>query len=101
MFYYETPPQDFFEGMVRMDEIVKQDVPIVRLFHTAMSAAKVFGKRWEGDIRGKELYVFALPDPERASTVYGLVWKQENGGTTFIASPAHLHWLADFLIWGD
>lgn len=30
--------------------------------------------------------VFWVPDPDSGSFVYGFVWKQDNNGTTFVAS---------------
>lgn len=47
---------------------------------------------WEGDVRDDELYVFALPS-DSCETKIGFIWKQENNGSTFVASPYPLPWL--------
>lgn len=99
MFYYATPPQDFFQGMVHIDDYVKSPTAdILGVIEAAMLAATHFVRRWEGDIRSREFYVFALPDPLCTSVRLGLVWKQDNNGDTFIASPTRLDWLDDYLI---
>ena len=48
---------------------------------------------WEGDIRGNKIYVFFLPFPSTA--LFGLAWKQENNGTTFVWSPVELAYLKE------
>lgn len=99
MFYYATPALDYFDGMVPVDEYVKGYHPdIVGVITAAMLAAKAMQKQWDGDIRGREFYVFALPDPDSARARIGLVWKQDNDGGTFVASPVHLDWLSNYLI---
>lgn len=52
---------------------------------------------WEGDVRGDDLYVFALPG-HSGSTLIGYVWKQDNNGSTFVASPVRLQWLDEFAV---
>jgi hypothetical protein len=47
---------------------------------------------WEGD--GSPL-ITAIPDaPDSYESEYLIGWKQSNNGTTFIASPFELPWLA-------
>lgn len=51
---------------------------------------------WEGDIRGGDVYVSALPphDDESGSRCDIMVaWKQDNNGETFVYSPRPLPWL--------
>jgi hypothetical protein len=40
---------------------------------------------WEGDVRGY-VHIFVLPGTE-GSVIHGYVWKQDNNGITFVASP--------------
>jgi hypothetical protein len=48
---------------------------------------------WEGDIRhGSGPFVCPLPDGDCGSE-YLIAWKQDNNGSTFIASPFCLPWL--------
>jgi hypothetical protein len=104
MFIYQTGPIDFFAPMMRIDEAAKamRDEEGVddgrstfNLFRFAMDcAAMVYhadGSYWERDVRGDNLYVFAIPC--EGSPQLGLVWKQDNNGTTFICSPVVLPWL--------
>lgn len=52
---------------------------------------------WEGDVRGDDLYVFALPG-HSGSTMIGYLWKQDNNGSTFVASPVRLQWLDEYTV---
>jgi hypothetical protein len=49
---------------------------------------------WEGDIRGDDVFVSALP-PANGDGAGPLMiaWKQENNGDTFVYSPWPLPWL--------
>jgi hypothetical protein len=50
---------------------------------------------WDGDFRsGSELRVFYIPD-DSDGLASALVWKQDNNGTTFVASPFRLPWLGE------
>lgn len=103
LFFYETPPLDVFDGLVRLDKAMELFTDcgsvIKELTTIAMRAAvtsEVVSSSWEGDIRGGEMYFFALPDPENNCTRIGVVWKQDNNGTTFIHIPVELPWLAEY-----
>jgi len=106
MFIYETPPLDNFTGMMRIDDVVASIISehyvgdkdrIFNLFRLVMDCSRevsIFaGSSWLGDVRDKELYVFALPGIDGGDTRLGIVWKQENNGTTFVCSPVELPWL--------
>ena len=105
MFIYQTAPVDFFAGMLPIayaaekmrEELGNEEVfKLIRLAmdcSRAVSLAK--GSYWEGDIRGFDLFVFALPDPDATPPHIGLTWKQENNGTTYICSPVALPWISD------
>lgn len=47
---------------------------------------------WEGDFR-VEPHVLMLPDPASGRLAPGFVWKQDNDGLCFVASPFALPWL--------
>jgi len=61
----------------------------------AYDIGKAKGSCWEGDIRGNNMFLFSLPDPDNNNARYGLIWKQGNNGTTFICSPVKLDWIDD------
>lgn len=103
MFVYQVGPVDFFSGMLPIamaaDRAKEEcgDEAVFDLFRFVMECARYVSLAkdsfWEGDIRGKELYVFAIPDADSCSQRFGLVWKQDNNGTTFICSPVELPWI--------
>lgn len=100
MFFYETPPLDCFEGLTPIDKAADLFMfgmcGLVQLAMNAARASLVCKSSWEGDIRTKEMYFFALPDPENNTTRPGVIWKQDNNGTTFIFSPVELPWLEEY-----
>lgn len=105
MFIYMSDPIDYFPGMMSIDEAAEKireelgNDEVFKLFRLAMECAHAVslakGGFWEGDIRERAMYVFALPDPSHNISRYGLVWKQDNNGTTFICSPVELPWISD------
>jgi hypothetical protein len=66
---------------------------ILRDFKFAMAAAE--GKGWEGDFRDGPK-VFFLPNDTEFQ--WGFVWKQDNNGETFIASPQPMPWLRPVMV---
>lgn len=111
MFIYQTAPVDYFAGMLpiaiaaenmwkELDEIEESgNEAVFNLFKLAMDCSRAVSlaksSYWEGDIRGHDLYVFALPDPDATPPHLGLMWKQDNNGTTFICSPVALPWISN------
>lgn len=106
MFIYETSPQDYFDGMVPLCDAIYNsgenegsNDTAWRIIHFVISCvykvarAKSF---WEGDIRGNDIYLFSLPDPDNAMVRMGLVWKQDNNGSTYICSPVEIPWLKEY-----
>ena len=106
MYCYITEPIDCFEGMIPLHKIEawtqdtcqdERESALADMFKLAMSCAYKMALSgyvgWEGDIRDQELYVFALPDPDNSGTLKGLIWKQDNNGTTLTCSPVELPWM--------
>ena len=108
MFIYQTPPQDFWYGMIPLEKILEektddyetQKIDLIKfLMKAARQTAISKGCDWEGDIRGNDIYLFGMPDPDNCRSIWGIAWKQDNNGTTFICSPVELPWLSgDYLI---
>ena len=110
MFIYATGPLDYSDGMIPLDEAIQKiansdaippewGIGINEIIHFIMLCAYKVAKEktfWEGDIRDNNIYLFSLPDPSSNSTRLGLVWKQDNNGTTFICSPVEIPWLKDY-----
>lgn len=105
MFVYCLPPIDWWPGWITQSEykaeIIKwhgHDLHVAAdewdkflEFRTqAYALAKKLG--WEGDIRGGDEPDVA-PLPAESNCTFMLGWKQDNNGTTFIASPYELPWL--------
>ncbi len=60
------------------------------LFEMAKEASRTLG--WEGDVR-EGPYFFTVP--VEGGSAFGVVWKQDNNGTSFIGSPVPLDYLRD------
>jgi len=109
-YFYTLNPIDWFAGFLSVAEYIRQiedeyeecganpreNVRAIDCFAKWLveTTAKLKGEGcWEGDIRDK-LYVFALPSGESGDKEpLALIVKQDNNGTTFIASPYELKWL--------
>jgi len=90
---YAIPPIDFFWENLPTIHIVAKSLnneayKFVENFELAKALVRNVG--WEGDFR-EEPRVFFLPGDVRFD--YGFVWKQDNNGITFIATPHELPWL--------
>ena len=90
---------EYFENLKSESEITgsdykaSQDIADATAF--LMNAAR-HAPGWEGDIRNSELHVSVLPSPDDACCCMPLfMWKQDNNGTTFVASPFELSWMDD------
>lgn len=121
MFCYETDALDFFPGLVGLTEEVDRinktfrnenfrHAALMQLFAFVMFCAREISRKkpcsWEGDIRHHEsddpsisyesnAYIFSIPNPYLNTCVCGMIWKQDNNGTTFICSPVELPHLSD------
>jgi hypothetical protein len=99
---YCLPPIDQWSGWQKPDQVFtgtdKDDGDThpadewPELWKEVQRLAKGLG--WEGDVR-EGPFVTVLPrEPGDYWPGYVLVaWKQDNNGTTFLASPIHLPWL--------
>jgi hypothetical protein len=103
LFVYVTAPIDFWDGWTREGRYVKElaardyySPKAVAEYKALMSVAMELarGLGWDGDIR-EGPYVTALPNPDSGCSDIIVAWKQDNNGTTFIASPRLLPWLHD------
>jgi hypothetical protein len=70
---------------------------LLDFWNTAQKLARAHG--WEGDIRGGfgdedgGPWFAPLPIDNSGETVFIIAWKQDNNGTTFVASSIPLPWL--------
>ena len=101
MIVYALIPIDFWNGWLKPSDLFRVSVgdddtkwhdpaEWVSMWAKAQELARKVG--WEGDIR-EGPYVTVLPEPPGPSPVV-IGWKQDNDGTTFIATPFELPWLA-------
>ncbi|QGJ73801.1 hypothetical protein [Sinorhizobium meliloti] len=103
IFVYELAPIDFWNGWQTEAEYLpkneKEEIDAYRRFRErAQELAHRAG--WEGDVRFGP-YVSALPNPETSMpSDFMIAWKQENNGTTYVASPYELPWLGNPTISG-
>ena len=75
---YVTNPIDHFEGLVPFP--VDEGGELAEFKRTAFAMAK----HWEGDFRAGP-FQFCIPYPNAGGIcVQGILWKQDNNGTTFI-----------------
>lgn len=62
------------------------------VFDTAKVSAKLIG--WDGDIREGPFVSVLPPGGCGEQSLFIIAWKQDNNGTSFVASPYALPWLA-------
>lgn len=97
IYVYEVAPIDNWTGWSDMEyargkaclEGTLDEVDT--LFEIGREAARMH-LLWEGDIR-EGPYVSALPMDISGTFAIMVAWKQDNNGTTFVASQAALPWL--------
>lgn len=98
LYIYEVSPMDFgWETLVAVDdyrkiiadEVSKYDPRAADEFENFYKRAIDAGDQigWEGDFRTGPC---VAPIPDHDSAKLSLVWKQDNNGTTFIASEVPL-----------
>ena len=105
-YYYELPPIDIGWAYFMTPEFVEEasyleftddERALIKRFY-ALALRKGRQHAWEGDFKtyGRAKF-FALPNADHCVS-YGVVWKQNNNGTTFLASMQELAWLKDYLV---
>lgn len=97
MYYVGTV--DHFNGLFNFDEFMKKlKNPTYELsldVHNFKSKcneylfnAHFYESYWDGDIRGRDIYVGGIPYPGfECELNIILLWKQDNNGSTFMMSP--------------
>ncbi len=107
-FVYEFPPIDWFEGSLTLEQFVKEHVGTEDVTSVISVTAKIMEDivsprlsaiaehtHWEGDMREPMRFI-GLPNPDYGNLELALLIKQDNNGTTFLASPFELPWLAEY-----
>jgi hypothetical protein len=100
---YRTPPVDWWDGWVKAATVLKAhgtadfNVPWINPQEFSirwLAAQRAAGQLlWEGDIR-QGPFVCPLPaSGDGGPDDYIISWKQDNNGTTFVASPEDLPWV--------
>ena len=117
MYIYEISPIDFWEGCTLLEDYVSKKlkhlietnatldayaygdlVDILNFFDDAKKMAKKHGN-FEDDLReGGGPYVAGIPREGYPECALMIMWKQDNSGTTYVASQIYLPWLKDDLI---
>lgn len=96
-YIYEIPPIDDWDLYIQVfvEDIVKSQ----RLYLVVRSAFEALKKytSWEGDIRSG-LFVQVLPGSDPIK--YAVIVKQDNNGTTFVASGDRLDYLCEYAVMG-
>lgn len=79
--------QDYEDTIIHMARLKD----FIGFLEEAFQIARSIG--WEGDFRpGYEPRAFSVPVEDNIA--FGLMWKQENNGSTFVVSPVELPHLA-------
>lgn len=84
---------DLYPAKENVDEFQSMLFTATAKWKYAQQLADELG--WEGDFVG-EPRVFCLPDPASMAMDYGFVFKQKNNGMTYVISPIHLDYIANF-----
>jgi hypothetical protein len=90
---YGLAPVDFWGGWSKPEDVLTDDPHdwqgIQRSDYEAfLERAKEIARRlgWEGDMR-QGAFLAGIPDPDNSRSTFMLAWKQDNNGSTFVASP--------------
>ena len=97
--FYTISPIDIWEGGFTRHELIERHgsdgfngIGYARLVDRVLKIAATLGSYWEGDIRQGPFLFFI---PEEFQPAPCVVWKQDNNGTTFVASAVPLPHLED------
>jgi hypothetical protein len=98
MYVYEAEfPIDYFVGMTRLDDYIRLSyknkdeydyldyLGLQKMLIKSFMAVKCSVAGWEGDIRGNDIFISAIPSLDN-TTLKLLAFKQDNNGTSFIVS---------------
>lgn len=109
--YVRSSQIDFFSFCTTLRELMKSKgslcdedaIDKAQIMELAIAASGAAGKShggWDGGLRLNEVYAFAVPPVNESSCCmdYGLVWKAESNGTTFICSPIESPHFGDELL---
>jgi hypothetical protein len=107
LYVYHCGPIDCWAGWRPLRELLIQDADGVELpgpqhVQQRWELAQDLAKRiyWEGDVRSSEGGPWWTPIPwETGDWEYVIAWKQDNNGSTFVASPVQLPWLVGTTAW--
>jgi hypothetical protein len=102
MLVYCIDPIDFWSGWHKPQDIFKVSTQpwgmegehLPGEWASAWIKAQALARRlgWEGDCR-EGPYVTVIPGNGGGPCPFIIAWKQDNNGTTFVASPVALPWL--------
>jgi len=103
MIVYKRYPIDFWPGWLTEAQFkaqltkiyITEDAARILLEYKAnLKLARRLAEKlgWEGDERDGP-YIAGLPALDSGGHAYLIAWKQDNDGTSFVASPFHLAWL--------
>lgn len=111
LYIYQTEPIDHWGHLHTLDELLDAAADeqaadracllpefLIFAMNCAYLVAKASESDWEGDIRGESIGFFSIPDSGLCVWRHGLVWKQDNNGTSFICSPVPIPWLEECLL---
>ena len=88
-----TPMLTFLAGPYEDNNPDSDPNEVVSRFQLATRLATRIG--WEGDFRNGP-FISAIPaEHGNGYSEFLIAWKQDNNGTTFVASPFPLFWLKD------
>src|SRR3990167_1101125 len=105
LYIYACNAIDFWDGWQTLDRLQWHDdgwgedtdaTRLLLLANRVRSCGAGFRQYgWEGDVRSGHWMVSGLPDPDSATSRLMFAVKQDNNGTTFLASELPLPWLGE------
>jgi len=90
-FHLWMRPSDVFNAFGSDD--LREIKEFEDVFDTARTSARLIG--WEGDIREGPFISMLPPNEGGSSSLFIVAWKQDNNGTSFVASPYILPWISN------
>ncbi len=108
--FYSVGCVDYYQGLIPLKHFIKHCIDgeayytcytleeLKKFLHQVFFEAYCYKSYWEGDIREEEIYIGGLPysgDECEPQTELFVMWKQDNNGSTFLASYRNLHYLSN------